>query len=112
MAAAGDYGRQGPSGSGLQSTFDAVAKPKRNDLSLKLKYEVIKTAENEPKIGLRKLAGMFSCGKTQISSILNSKERILEMYEAQNAPAQKCHKRNRESKYSDLNEALFMLGSV
>ena len=30
----------------------------------------------------------------------------MEMYEAHNASAQKCHKRNRESKYSDLNKAL------
>ena len=59
---------------------DAVAKPKRNDLSLKLKYEVIKTVEKEPKIGIRKLAGLFSCEKTQISTILNNKEKILEMY--------------------------------
>ena len=84
----------------------AIAKPKRNDLSLKLKYEVIKAVEKEPEIGIRKLAGLFSCGKTQISTILNNKERIVEMYEAHNASAQKCHKRNRESKYSDLNEAL------
>ena len=81
-------------------------KPKRNDLSLKLKYEVIKAVEKEPKIGIRKLAGLFSCGKTQISTILNNRERIVEMYEAQNASAGKCHKRNCESKYSDLNEAL------
>ena len=85
---------------------EAVSKPKRNDLSLKLKYEVIKTVENEPKIGIRKLAGLFSCGKTQISTILNNKEKIVEMYEVHNASAQKCHKRTCESKYSDLNEAL------
>ena len=54
---------------------DAVAKPKRNDLSLKLKYEVIKTVDKEPKIGICKLAGLFSCGKTQISTILNNKEK-------------------------------------
>lgn len=95
-AAGGSRSRCGPS--------DAVAKPKRNDLSLKLKYEVIKTVEKEPKMG--KLAGLFSCGKTQISMILKSKEKIVEMYEAHNAPAQKCHKRNRHSKYSDLSEAL------
>lgn len=67
-------------------------KPKRNDLSLKLKYEVIKAVEKEPKIGIHKLAGLFSCGKTQISTILNNRERIMEMYEAQNASAGKCQK--------------------
>ena len=94
---------------GSQPSFvpsGAIAKPKRNDLSLKVKYEVIKAVEKEPEIGIRKLAGLFSCGKTQISTILNNKERIVEMYEAHNASAQKCHKRSRESKYSDLNEAL------
>ena len=93
------------SGTGPTNTSDAVTKPKLNDLSLKLKYEVLKTVEKEPKIGVHKLAGLFSCGKTQISSILKNKEKIVEMYEAHNASVQKYHKRNRESKYSDLNEA-------
>ena len=73
---------------------------------MKLKYEVIKTVEEEPKIGVCKLAGLFSYGKTQICSILKNKEKIVEIYEAQNASAQKCHKRIHKSKYSDLNEAL------
>ena len=96
MAAAGG-GRSGSVPS------DAVAKPKRNELPLKLKYEVIRTVDKEPKIGIHKLAGLFSSGKTQISTILNNKEKIVEMYEAHNASAQKCHKRNRKS---DQNEAL------
>lgn len=91
-----------PSGAGPS----AVSKPKRNDLSLKLKYEVIKTVERERKIGIRKLAELFSCGKTQISTILKDKEKIVELYEGQNASAQKCHKRTRESKFLDLNETL------
>ena len=37
-------------GSGPTNTSDAVAKPKGNDLPLKLKYEVLKTVEKEPKI--------------------------------------------------------------
>ena len=85
-----------------QPGADAVAKAKRNDLSLKLQYEVIKTVEKEPKIGVRKLAELFHCGKTQISSILKNKEMIVELYEIHNAPGRKCHKRNRESIYSDL----------
>ena len=47
----------------LTNTSYAVAKLKHNDLSLKLKCEVIKTVENEPKIGIRKMAGLFSCRK-------------------------------------------------
>ena len=46
----------------------AVTKPKCNDLSLKLKCDVIKTAEKEPRIGICKLGKLISCGKTQISS--------------------------------------------
>ena len=92
-----------PSGAGPSK---AVSKPKCNDLSLKLKYEVIKTVERERKIDIRKLAELFSCGKTQISTILKDKEKIVELYEGQNASAQKCHKRTRESKFSDLNETL------
>ena len=54
---------------------------KYNDLTLKLKYEVIKAVEKELRIGIRKLASMFSCVKTQISMILKNKERIVELYE-------------------------------
>lgn len=43
---------------------------KRNDLSLKLKYEVIKTQQKEPNIGTRKFTTLFQCSKTQISTIL------------------------------------------
>ena len=41
-------------------TSDVVARPKCNNLSLKLKYEVIKMDEKEPKIDVCKLAGLFS----------------------------------------------------
>jgi len=36
---------------------------KRNDLSLKMKYEVIKSYEREPTIGSRKLAATFECAE-------------------------------------------------
>ena len=49
----------------------------RNDLPLKSKYEVIKAAESDPKIGVRKLAEIFQCGKTQISTILKNKAVIM-----------------------------------
>ena len=85
-----------------------VTKEKRNDLTLELKYEVVRTAERETKISIRKLADMFQCGKTQISTILKDKDRIIELYE-KNASGQMCHtrKRVRESKFSDVNKALY-----
>ena len=41
----------------------AMAMKKRNDFPLKMKYEVIKTAEIEPKLSVRKLAEVFQCGR-------------------------------------------------
>jgi hypothetical protein len=81
---------------------------KRNDLSLKMKYEVIKTSEREPKLGIRTLAEHFQCGKTQISTILKNKKEVRELYES-NASSGLCQarKRNRMSEYADLNDALF-----
>lgn len=85
-----------------------MATGKRNDLSLKVKYEVIKTFEREPKLGVRKLSEIFQCGKTQISTILKNKEAIRELYES-NACDSLCQarKRNRVSEYADLNDALY-----
>ena len=81
---------------------------KRNDLTLALKYEVVKTAEREKKLGVRKLSEMFGCGKTQISVILRNKERIKELYET-TASGKRCQtgKRFRESKFSQLNDTLY-----
>lgn len=56
----------------------AMTMKKRNDLPLKMKYEVIKTAEREPKLSVRKLARVFQCDKTQISMILKNKEMVIE----------------------------------
>ena len=81
---------------------------RRNDLSLKMKYEVIKTSEREPKIGVRKLAELFQCGITQVSTILKNKKAVKELYES-NASNVLCQarKRNQTSEYADLYDALF-----
>ena len=78
---------------------------KRSDLTLAQKYEVVKTAERERKIGVRKLGQIFGCGKTQISTMLRNKERIKET----NASGDRCHTSQRicESKFSEVNEALY-----
>ncbi len=54
---------------------------KRNDLSLKTKYEVIKATQREPGISSRKLAETFNCGRSQIQRILKNKQSIKELYE-------------------------------
>ena len=81
---------------------------KRNDLTLAQKYEVIKIAEKEKNIGVRKLSQVFGCGKTQISTVIRNKERIKDLYE-KNATGEICHsnQRFRESKYSEVNKALY-----
>ena len=78
----------------------ASSSTKRNDLSLKMKYEVIKAAKTEPKIGVKKLSKAFGCGKIQISTILKNKQSIKELYES-NANEGLCqaHKRNRKWDY-------------
>ena len=101
--AAVNYGTpSSASGSTTGPLRDGTSKSTRNDLSLKLKYEVVKTVEREKgkKFGLRKLAVMFGCGKTQISTILKNKE----LYEgnASDDLYQTC-KRVRQSKFSDVN---------
>ena len=79
----------------------------RNTLSLKKKVEVIKAAKNNPQFGVRRLADLFECGKTQISSVLKNKESILELYEA-NASSESVssRKRARSCEFLDINEAL------
>ena len=54
----------------------------RNPFTLKKKVEVIKAAESDPKLSVRKLAESYDCEKTQISSILKEKQLILELCEA------------------------------
>ena len=80
---------------------------KRNDLTLDTKYKVVKTAEKDKTLGIRKLGEMFKCGKTQISMILKNKDKIEELNTV-NASGQRCHtgKRLRESKFSELNQVL------
>lgn len=81
---------------------------KRNDLSLKMKYEVILASEREPGIPSRKLATLFDCGKSQIQGILRNKQHYKDLYE-QNADdkMKHCRKRSRKSEYSEINETLY-----
>ena len=81
---------------------------KKNDLSLQQKVSVIKASEKVPKPSVRKLAEEFNCGKTQISTILQNKHEILDMYET-NASGEICHtrKRIRNSKFVEMNDLLY-----
>ena len=85
----------------------AGASVKRNDLSLEQKYQVIKASKITPKLGIRKIAEQFKCGKTHISSILKNESRIVEMYEANASGNTRQIKRVRNSKLGDLNDSLY-----
>ena len=78
----------------------------KNTLTLKKKVEVIKVAV-ESRVGVRRLAEQFNCGRTQISSILQNKKSILELYESNASSSSICmRKRARFSEFSEINETL------
>ena len=81
---------------------------KRNELSLGKKYELVRVAEKNPKLGVRKLAEYFECGKTQVCSILKNKDSIVEKYE-NNASSEmrRSLKRCCTSKFADVNDLLY-----
>ena len=81
---------------------------KRNDLPLNLKYEAITMSEREPSMSVRKLAEVFKCSKTQISTLLKNKKAIKDLYESNaSTDIRQARKRNRSSEYADINDALF-----
>lgn len=87
------------------SSSKSVAK--RNSLTLKMKYEVVLSVEKDSKLSIRKLAEMFNCGKTQISTILKNKAQIKDLYESNaNETACLAQKKAWTSEYSDVNDKL------
>ena len=70
---------------------------KRTHLSLEKKVEIVSKPKDNPGIGMRALADIFSC------SILKQKESILASYESNASTS----KKSRASKFLDINEALY-----
>ena len=68
--------------SSSSSSKSQAAKKPRHTLTLKEKYDVIDTAKKNPGFGARALASKFSCGKTQITTILCNKDSIVNLYES------------------------------
>ena len=94
--------------SASSSTKSKAAKAPRNNLSLKQKYEVIDAARKNPAIGIRALAEKFSCGRTQVSTILKNKETILQLYESNmSSTSLLARKRCRQSDFAPVNETLY-----
>ena len=85
-----------------------AAKAARNTLTLKQKYEVIDTAKKNPGMSVRAIANIFSCGRSQISTILNNKETVVEQYESNmSSTSMLTRKRSRQSDFAPVNEALY-----
>ena len=55
------------------------ARKKRNDLTLKQKYELIKEAEKNRTLNVGELAGIYGCGKTQVHLVFKNKAAIIVM---------------------------------
>jgi len=85
------------------------ARKKRNDLTLKQKYELIKEAEKNRTLNARELAGIYGCGKTQVYQVLKNKAAIIESYEANiNATnnLRRSLQQSRKSPYAEINDLL------
>ena len=85
------------------------ARKKRNDLTLKQKYELIKEAEKNRTLNARELAGIYGCGKTQVYQVLKNKAAIIESYEA-NATnnLRRSLQQSRKSPYAEINDLLYL----
>ncbi len=79
---------------------------KRNELSLKQKYELVKLSVKYPSLSAVSLAKPFDCGKTQVYGILKNKGAIFQDYES-NAPDERCRKRTGSSRFSEVNKTLY-----
>ena len=94
--------------SGRSAAKSKVAKAPQKALSLKEKYDVIETSKKNPGMAVRALAAKFGCGRSQINSILENKESIIELYESnRSSTSVLSRKRCRESDFSEVNEALY-----
>ena len=80
---------------------------KRHELSLKEKYQLIMEARKSSSLNAKILAEQFACGKTQIYSILKNKAKFIDLYERNAPDLQRCGKRSRPSKYTEVNDLLY-----
>ena len=81
----------------------------RKELTMKEKYELIKQSRSTPSQNVRELAEIYGCGKTQVYSILNNKDKIIKMYKS-NAPL--TSKRKRKPQYGAFLHSCCLLLDV
>ena len=89
-----------------------MATTSRNALTLAKKYEVLEKAKNRS-MSVRALAEHFSCGKSQIASILKNRDSIIELYGSNiQSESIRSRKRSRSSEFTDVNEARLFIGGT
>ena len=84
-----------------------MASTSRNALTHEKKYKVLEMAKNRS-MSVRALAENFSCGKSQITSILKNRDSINELYKS-NMRSESIHSRKRlhSSEFTDVNKAFY-----
>ncbi|KAJ4443982.1 hypothetical protein ANN_05771 [Periplaneta americana] len=80
----------------------SCCKTKRTVLTLEERMKLIR--ESEKGISARKLAKIFKCGKTQVNTILKSKESIIREW---NGNMNSGYKRKRHEKFGEVNTLVF-----
>ena len=65
----------------MNCTCVIATRKTRKDLTLKEKVAVLEYMKRNPGSSSRKISSVFNCGKTQIQSILRTKDEILDEFE-------------------------------
>ena len=87
-----------------EKTVKTKATCNRNYLDLSKRVELIAFHNKPPKLGVRKLAERFGCGRSQVSSIIKSDKQIMAEWESNEGRSSK--KRDRQQKFSQVNDCL------
>lgn len=96
--------RTGQSNSHPQKSYSSFS-TKRKCLDLSEKVAVIKCAQDHPCLRVRKIAEHFQIGRTQIQTIIKSKESKLALCESSVERSQQ--KQQRTAKFSNVNETVW-----
>ena len=81
------------------------ARGNRSCLNLSKRVELIRCHRENPKLGVRKLAEKFGCGKTQVAGIIKDEENIMKEWESNEGRA--GMKRVNQQKFYEVNQYLW-----
>ena len=81
------------------------ARGNRSCLNLSKRVELIRCHRGNPKLGVKKLAEKFGCGKTQVAGIIKDEENIMKEWESNEGRA--GMKRVNQQKFYEVNQYLW-----